>query len=271
MYKLENNVQWTEELKDAFKHGITRGKIVYTDDNNEIVTITESNGIKNIKVYDEKNVPQQGFIGQATGKQVDIELIGTINVTNLENKEIQVFLGADYNNQTYYINYGKFIVNQTPKNDMTNSTIKITAFDYMIKFNKQYIPTVTFPCAMKAMLDDVCNQCSVELGTIEFANMNFVVDSNQFDGKECRDVLKHIAKSAFSWARIGQDNKLYLDFKINNTVTENITINDYYQDNYKRANEMYGPINRVVYAESNIQGQEEKVEDTDSIALNRAS
>ena len=260
MYKLENNVEWTDELKNAFKHGITKGKITY--ENN---TIDYDTGLKGFKLYDEKNVPSQGFIGQATARQVDIELIKEVN---LENKEIEVFLGADYNNQTYYINYGKFIVSQAPENDTTNGTIKITAFDYMIKFNKPYIPGVTFPCTMKAMLDDVCSQCDVVLATQSFANMNFMVDSNQFDGKECRDVLRHIAKSAFSWARVGQDNKLYLDFAVSNTITETITINDYYQDKYKRANEIYGPINRVVYAESNIQGQEEKVEDTDSIALN---
>ena len=29
MYKLENNVEWTNDLKDAFKHNINRAKIVY--------------------------------------------------------------------------------------------------------------------------------------------------------------------------------------------------------------------------------------------------
>lgn len=266
MYKLENNVEWTEELKNAFKHGITRGKIKYDN-----TIIDYDNGLKNFKLYDEKNIPSNGFIGHATARQVDIELLNTINIINLENKEFELFLGADYNNQTYYINYGKFIVNQAPENDLTNGTINVTAFDYMIKFNQLYSPNVTFPCTLKETLDDLCEQCNVELASTSFTNMNFIVDSNQFDGKDCREVLRHIAKCAFSWARIGQDNKLYIDFKVNNTVSEKIDIEDYYQDKFKKANELYGPINRVVYAESNIQGQEEKVEDTDSIALNRTS
>jgi len=169
--------------------------------------------------------------------------------------------------RTYYINYGKFIVNQAPENDTTNGTIKITAFDYMIKFNDLYTPNVEFPCTIKQMLDDVCTTCGVTLATQDFANKDFMVDSNQFDGKTNRDVLRHIGKCAFSWVRIGQDNQLYLDFAVSNTVTENVGITDFYQDNYKKANEEFGPVNRVVYAESNIEGQEEKVEDTDSIAL----
>ena len=79
MYQLENNVAWTTDLKNAFKHGITRGKITYTE-NNETITIDENNGIKKIKIYDERNVPGQGFIGQATAKQVDIELLKLDNL-----------------------------------------------------------------------------------------------------------------------------------------------------------------------------------------------
>lgn len=470
MYKLENNVEWTDDLKNAFKHGITKGKIKYIDDNNQEVVIDYDNGLKSFKLYDEKNVPNQGFIGQATARQVDLELINTLNVNNLENKEFELFLGADigkipktyqeveyiegngtqyldlgfkgtnnhgieiefaytstssdvnarlfgtregsggtnafaylsssngncsgsyyiasnggyasglntsqintnfhnikinvtndkkvyfdnnliftgdnteyiatyntrlfnsyngsawsstcasakikklkiyenniliknlvpcyrkgdnkigmydvinnifYINQgtrtflkgndidnTYYINYGKFIVNQAPENDVTNGIIKITALDYMIKSNIPYVPNVTFPCTLKAVTDDICTQTGLILATQNFANSNFIVDSNQFDGKTCREALRHIGKCAFSWVRIGQDNRLYIDFSITNTIAETITINDYYQDKFKKANEYFGAINRVVYAESNIQGQEEKVEDTDDIALN---
>lgn len=263
MYKLENNIEWTPELKNAFKHGITKGKIIYNN-----TTIDYDNGLKKFKFIDEKNIPGQGFIGQATAKEVDLTLLNINGSWNFENKEFELLLGADYNNQTYYINYGKFIIDSAPKNDVTNGTIEITAFDYMIKFNPLYVPNVIFPCSLKDVLDDLCEQSEVELGTQTFANMNFIVEDNQFEGKTRREVLRHIAKCAFSWARIGQDNKLYLDFEVKNTIDEEITNADYYQDKFKKANEYYGPINRVVYAESNIDGQEEKVEDTDSIALN---
>lgn len=262
MYKLENNVEWTNNLKDAFKHNITRAKIVY--DNTEI---NYDNGIKEITLEDSVYVPDVGFIGQATSKKLTLILLDNEQTINLENKEFELYIGADYNNQTYYINYGKFIVNEPPENDSTNGTIKIIAYDYMIKFNKTYQDEVTYPTTLKNYLINVCSQAGVQLGTLTFPNQNFTVEDNQFEGKQLREVIKHIAKCAFSWARIGQDNKLYLDFNTTGNITETFGLNDYKQDGFKKANEYYGPINKVTYADSDIQGQEKSVPDESSIAL----
>ena len=91
---------------------------------------------KEITLEDSVYVPDIGFIGQATSKKLTLILLDNEQTINLENKEFELYIGADYNNQTYYINYGKFIVNEPPENDSTNGTIKIIAYDYMIKFNK---------------------------------------------------------------------------------------------------------------------------------------
>lgn len=262
MYKLENNVEWTDELKNAFKHGITKAKITF--DNTEI---NYDNGLKDIEIQDVKYVPKMGFIGQAPARKVTINLFDKLQNINLENKEVEVYIGADYNSQTYYINYGKFIVNAPPQNDSTNGTIKVVAYDYMIKFNKEYVDAMIYPCTLKQLLQSLCTQAGVELGSLTFANDTFSVIDNQFEGKTLREVLQNIAKCAFSWARIGQDNKLYLDFDIVPESTEEITINEYMQDSYKRANEYYGAINRVTYADTNITGQEESVEDSEDIEL----
>lgn len=262
MYKLENNVEWTNDLKDAFKHNITRAKIVY--DNTEI---NYDNGIKEITLEDSVYVPDVGFIGQATSKKLTLILLDNEQTINLENKEFELYIGADYNNQTYYINYGKFIVNEPPENDSTNGTIKIIAYDYMIKFNKIYQDEVPYPIKLKDYLSNICTQAGVQLGSQTFPNQNFWVSDNQFEGKQLREVIKHIAKCAFSWARIGQDNKLYLDFNATGDVIETFGLDDYKQDGFKRANEYYGPINKVTYADSDIQGQEKSVPDESSIAL----
>ena len=266
MYNLENNVAWTEDLKNAFKHNITRAKIEYIK-NNQTITIDENTGIKEIILEDSRYVPETGFIGQATAKKVTLTLVDNSLSTNLENKEFTLYIGADYNNQTYYINYGNFIVNEPPENDSTNGTIKIVAYDYMIKFNKNYEDQVAYPCTLKNYLLNICSQANVELGSQNFTNDDFMVTDNQFEGKQLREILQHIGKCAFSWVRIGQDNKLYLDFKVNdeNANVERITIDDYKQDGYKKANEYYGAINKVTYGDSDIQGQEESVEDTPEI------
>jgi len=264
MYSLENNVAWTTDLKNAFKTGVTRCSIVHGQD-----VYTESDFVKDAELQDNRYVPNVGFIGQAVARMITVNLINDENSNiNLENEEVNFKLGADYNNTTYYIDYGSFIVNEAPQNDDTNGIVKFIAYDYMIKFNQDYEDRIQYPCTMMELLEDICDQADVELGTESFANSDFIVINNQFTGKTLRDVLQHIAKSAFSWARIGQDNKLYLDFAVNNTISETITVDEYKMDSFKKANEFYGGINKVTYADSDITGYEKSVEDTADILLN---
>ena len=257
MYKLENDVQWTNDLKNAFKHNVTRAKLLW--ESNEI---NENNHLKDLTLDEQYYISNLGFVGAAAARKLEVNLIESNFDINLENKELELKIGADYEGNTYYINYGKFIVDKPPENDETNGTIRIVAYDYMIKFNKPYIAGTTFPCTLLQLTQDICNQAGVVLGSTDFANKNFIVEDNQFDGFTLREVLQHIAKCAFSWARIGQDNKLYLDFDITPETTETITINDYKVNSFKKANEYYGPVNQVTYADSDIEGQEEKVPST---------
>ena len=284
MYKLENNVEWTDELKNAFKKGITRAQIVQegvllTEYEEELLTEsgenliitkahTEENTLKELELQDNRYVPDVGFIGQATAKQLTVTLFNQKLKTNFENEEFELKIGAEYNGQVYYINYGNFIVNAAPENDDTNDTTKFVAYDYMIKFNQDYVDRVEYPCTLYTLLEDICEQAGVELATEEFMNYDFVVDNNQFEGKTLREVLQNIAKCAFSWARIGQDNKLYLDFKVDNVPVETLTMHEYKQDGFKKANEIYGPINKVIYNETDIEGLEEYVKDDVSIRIN---
>ena len=263
MYKLENNVEWTDALKDAFKNNVTRAKLLWSG-----TEINEDNNLCDLTLDEQRYIPNLGFIGSATARKLEVNLTDYASNINLENKEFILKIGADYNGDTYYINYGNFIVDKAPEIDATNGKMRVVAYDYMIKFNKKYVNRVSYPCTLLALLQDVCSQAEVELGSLDFANKNFTVQDNQFEGATLREVLQNIAKCAFSWARIGQDNKLYLDFNIIADNTETITIDDYKANSFKKTNEYYGPVNQVTYADSNIEGQEERVKDQESIDEN---
>ena len=264
MYNLEGGVIWTQELKNAFKTGTTYCSVIHNQQE-----YNESNFLKEAELKDVKYVPNAGFIGQAVSKMLTIKMVNDEESNlNFENANVQFKIGAKYNDIIYYINYGNFIVNEPPENDDTNGTVKFIAYDYMIKFNQDYTNRVSYPCTLKDLLLDICSQAGVELGSITFHNEDFEVEDNQFEGKQLRDVLQHIAKCAFSWARIGQDNKVYLDFVVNNNIDEIITIDDYKLDAFKKANEYYGPVNKVTFADSDIKGQEISVIDNASIQTN---
>lgn len=250
MYLLENGIELTEEIKEAFRSGITRAylKVVGTD-----TIINEENFLKDLIFEELRFVPDQGIIGQAVARRLTINFINENNLFNLEDKELELHIGAQYNGETYYINYGNFIV-QHPENENTNDNTTFTALDYMIKFNEPYQDRIEYPCKMSELLEDVCEQAGVELGSTDFKNADFEVENNQFINNESlRQVLQAIAMSAFSWARIGQDNKLYLDFKMKTEPDETIGIDQYYTLNFNSKN--YGPITRIVIKDGQIEGE----------------
>lgn len=250
MYLLENGIELTEEIKEAFRSGITRAylKVVGTD-----TIINEENYLKDLTFEELRFVPDQGIIGQAVARRLTINFINENNLFDLEDKELELHIGAQYNGETYYINYGNFIV-QHPENENTNDNTSFTALDYMIKFNEPYQDRVEYPCTMLELLEDVCLQAGVELGSTTFKNAAFEVENNQFVNNESlRQVLQAIAMSAFSWARIGQDNKLYLDFDMKIEPNETINIDQYYTLNFNSKN--YGPITRIVMKDGQIEGE----------------
>ena len=80
--------------------------------------------------------------------------------------------------------------------------------------------------------------------------------------------MKAIGKLAYSWVRIGWDNKVYLDFMVKTTTDEydKITNHEYY--NLTTQKEKFGPVNRVVIGYKDINGEQTKVENTVSIETN---
>lgn len=263
MYILENDVQWSPELKEAFKHNITRAAIICNG-----FEINENNYLVSVEIEENRYISNYGFVGTATARKAEIILLDLDNEINLENQEVTIKIGADYEGDTYYINYGNFIVDKAPEIDETNGQVRVVAYDYMIKFDAPYVSTVTYPCSLSEVLEDVCIQAQVALGSNYIINEDFIVENNQFEGFTLREVLQNIAKCAFSWARIGQDNRLYLDFNTATINVESITPDEYKLNCFKKANEYYGPVNQVTYADSDIEGQEERVQDQSSIAIN---
>lgn len=152
-----------------------------------------------------------------------------------------------------YISFGNFIV-QKPDNSDTKENTTLEAFDYMIKFNKPYISRVTYPCTYLELAQDVCDQCEVELGSKDFRNADKILTRNPFiNGEHCRVVIKAIAREvAFSWARIREDNKLYFDFNINNSVAETITVDDYIE---LGNNDETIPVNTIILQDISIESE----------------
>ncbi len=91
---------------------------------------------------------------------------------------------------------------------------------------------------------------------IDFTNNDFVIENNQYDEKDTlRKVMQDIGKLAYSWVRIGEDNKVYIDYEQDASVDDydKLSTNEYYVS--KKADLYFGPVNKVLLGMSNIEGE----------------
>ena len=90
---------------------------------------------------------------------------------------------------------------------------KVSAMDYMLKSNILYESKLDYSSKKITVLDvtkEACNLAGLELATEDFANCNFIVDSNQFEVDAIiRQVFQAVAGISGSFAKIKSDNKLY--------------------------------------------------------------
>lgn len=253
--------QFTEQIKKAFKTGIVKEyiQVIGTD-----LIINYDNYLKDTEFSELRFVPDIGIFGQAVAKKIEINLNNTNNSLNLQDKELRVFAETNVGDETYRIKYGDFIV-QHPENENANDNTSLIGLDYMIKANIQFVDTMTYPCTLKELATEVCSQAGLVLANENFRNYDFIVENNQFQsGESCRQILQAIALSAFSWVRVDEDNIVHFDFKTNFEVAETIDYDNYY--NLDMDSEEYGPINRIIIRNSQIEGENVTVSDDESIA-----
>ena len=257
------DVTLTDELKNAFVRNITKAYIVRIRDN---FIINQDNYLKDFKFEELRFVPDNGFIGGTVARRLTLNFNNVDNQFNIQDEDLELHLGVEYNGNDYYINYGNFIV-QKPETENTTDNTTATALDYMCLFNAIYNDEVTYPCTLGELAENVCNQVGLELATKTFRNSDFIVENNQFvNGETLRNVLSGIAMSAFSWARIGQDNKVYIDFTIKEKEDFSLDYDGYF--NLSIASKSYGPINRIIMRNSQVEGENITVQDDESIAQN---
>ena len=195
----------------------------------------------------------------------DGNFIGTFVIKRLElsyeDKDLE-FKQKEFNAYKEYklddgswesIDYGTFIVQSVEESD-TKEEIKVTAYDYGLKFANPYITELNYSSGsvtLKDVIEEVCNKCNVELATLSFANDNFIVDSNQFvESNTFGNVVSVVAGISCNFAKIKADNKLYLEFKNETNII--IETSDYENFDDKRDTHKY---NAVSLGMSNVDGE----------------
>lgn len=192
------------------------------------------------------------FIGTFVMKRVEF----TYKDSDLEfkQKEFNAYKEYKLDNGTWEsINYGTFIVQAVEESD-TKEEIKVTAYDYTLKFANTYVSELDYSSGtitLLQVLQECCTKCGVELATNDFANSDFLVDSNQFDGLSMfGNVVSAVAGISCNFAKIKADNKLYLEFKNETGII--VDVSDYEEFDDKRDTR---PYNAVSLGMSGVEGE----------------
>lgn len=208
-------------------------------------------------------------VGQFVARTLEGSILNINRDLLIENKDIEVQMGVKVGNTTTWYSLGNFLITK-PEEDDVKDKMTFRAMDYTKKFNKQFDSTlITFPCTALELAQGVCNQCGVALATTNFTNANFIVENNQYEeNTSCRKVMQDIGKLAYSWVRIGWDNKCYIDFEVKTKVeNHNIITNDNYYD-FNKQQKQFGVVNRVVVGMKDVDGENVSVQDDASIKTN---
>lgn len=148
------------------------------------------------------------FIGTFIMKKLEFE---TENDIDYKKKEFVYY--REINGESFKI--GSFIVTEIT-NDDTKETVKVTAYDYGIKFANTYKTDLDYASnkiTLGQVLQEVGIKTGVSLANERFDNDTFIVDSNQFsENAQYGDVVKSVAQMSGNFAKINQDDKLELIF-----------------------------------------------------------
>ena len=238
----------SENIKNALKQPTTqrKGKILVDGNYYEVYNVEYY-----ADAYEDGNV-----IGNAIASQLDFDLPYMDKFDTFKYFD-GVWTGNDYE----YVDMGTFTVFDEQDEDEFNK--HITAFDNLIKFNKPFEETGTYPKTLYEELQNVCQQADVELVNTSIPNGDFEIENNQFVNSETlKTVLKAICQISGNYGIIKED-KLVL--QLTNDTDETIIKNQHEPVIWKR--KTYG-INQVILQLGDVEGEYVIRQDDEDIEKN---
>jgi len=229
-------------------------KYILTEDGQKILTEQIKNtsyvDITAEDIYSVKIITH-GDLLKTMMKELDFEVRQDMKIGSL----VSYKFGLKVNGQYEYVDYGTFIVNEKEYNEDTQ-TYSYKAYDMMLKSMIPYKDTNDYPTTLYDVLNNVLEYCGLGIGVSEFPNSERDIYDDPFSGLDitCRDVLDFITEvTGCSSYMDGNDFIIMWPNDTDLTLDENS-----FKDTNVKFNEVYGPINSILFSRS---------EDTDVVEI----
>lgn len=146
-------------------------------------------------------------IGVAIEKTATLALVNDddrFSDYNFAGAQFTLFLNLQLSDRLETIRRGTFIVSKKPA---TSDEINLTLLDYMSKAETDYNTNLIFPCSVREVLEDACQQTGIVLGDAVFKNADYQVQKKP-ENTTFRAVIGMVAALAGGNARIDENDNL---------------------------------------------------------------
>lgn len=146
-------------------------------------------------------------VGVAIEKTASLSLVnddGRFDGYNFNAARFVIFLNVQLSDRIEAIKRGTYIVSKKPA---TASEISLSLLDKMHNADKTYDSNLSFPCTVKELLSECCQQCGITLGDAMFPNADFQIQKAP-SNTTYRTVIGMCAGIAGGNARIDENDLL---------------------------------------------------------------
>ena len=146
-------------------------------------------------------------VGVAIEKTASLSLVnddGRFDGYNFNAARFIIFLNVQLSDKLETIKRGTYIVSKKPA---TASEISLSLLDKMHNADKTYDSNLSFPCTVKELLSECCQQCGITLGDVTFPNADFQIQKVPSNATY-RTVIGMCAGIAGGNARIDENDLL---------------------------------------------------------------
>lgn len=146
-------------------------------------------------------------VGVAIEKTANLSLVnddGRFDGYNFNAARFVIFLNVQLSDRIETIKRGTYIVSKKPA---TASEISLSLLDKMHNADKTYDSNLSFPCTVKELLSECCQQCGIALGDTTFPNADFQIQKAPSNATY-RTVIGMCAGIAGGNARIDENDLL---------------------------------------------------------------
>lgn len=146
-------------------------------------------------------------VGVAIEKTASLSLVnddGRFDGYNFNAARFVIFLNVQLSDRIETIKRGTYIVSKKPA---TASEISLSLLDKMHNADKAYDSNLSFPCTVKELLSECCQQCGITLGDAVFPNADFQIQKAPSNATY-RTIIGMCAGIAGGNARIDENDLL---------------------------------------------------------------